>query len=157
MTAVTEYLEDRGIAYERLRHPRAFTAVDEALALDVATEEVAKAIVLDTERGHVLAVVPGRRHLDMHKIRVAVEDAHARLATEAEIANDFPAFELGAVPALGSLLHVPAYVDPELIGNDFVVFAAGTQTESVRISTADLLADEAVIVAPMTKREQLVG
>jgi len=157
MTTVTHYLDDRGIVYERLEHARASTAMDEALSLDVAMDEVAKAIVLDAERGHALAVVPGRRHLDMHKIRVALEDPHAKLATEAEIARDFPEFELGAVPALGSFLHVPAYVDPEVIGNDFVVFAAGTQTESVRISIADLLADESVIVAPLTKREQLVG
>jgi prolyl-tRNA editing enzyme YbaK/EbsC (Cys-tRNA(Pro) deacylase) len=36
------------------------------------------------------------------------------------------------LPPLGSLLGVPLVVDPEVLDHEVVVFAAGTETESVR-------------------------
>jgi prolyl-tRNA editing enzyme YbaK/EbsC (Cys-tRNA(Pro) deacylase) len=84
-------------------------------------------------------------------VEAAVGDHHARLATEEELAQDFPDFEL---PPLGSLLGMPAYADPEVMAHDTVVFAAGTQTESVRMRTEDLFRDEAVSVVPLTRHPE---
>jgi Aminoacyl-tRNA editing domain len=58
--------------------------------------------------------------------------------------TDFPGIELGALPPLGSLLGAPLYVDQEVLQHETVVFAAGSQTESVQIRTADLLQHEQV-------------
>jgi Ala-tRNA(Pro) deacylase len=59
-------------------------------------------------------------------------DNHARLANEEELGRDFPDYQLGALPPLGALVGANVYVDPEVLGRDTVVFAAGTQTESVK-------------------------
>ena len=87
----------------------------------------------------------------MHLVQAAVGDRHARLATEQELLRDFPGFELGALPPLGSLLGVPLYVDQEVPRHETVVFAAGSQTESVRLRTADLLQQEQVTALPLIK------
>src|SRR5207248_10096484 len=78
-------------------------------------------------------------------------DRHVRLATEQELLRDFPDFELGALPPLGSLLGAPLYVDQEVLQHETVVFAAGSQTESVQIRTADLLQHEQVTALPLIK------
>ncbi|MGH2652116.1 MAG: YbaK/EbsC family protein, partial [Actinomycetota bacterium] len=81
----------------------------------------------------------------------AVGAKHVRLATEEEIEKDFPGYELGAMPPLGSLHGTPTYVDPEVMRHDTVVFAAGAQTESVKVRTEDLFRDEPVTIAPLTR------
>lgn len=55
------------------------------------------------------------------------------------------------MPPLGSLHGAPTYVDPEVMQHDTVVFAAGTQTESVRVRTEDLFRKEPVTTAPLTR------
>ena len=54
-------------------------------------------------------------------------------------------------PPLGSLHGAPTYVDPEVMQHDTVVFAAGTQTESVKVRTEDLFRNEPVTTAPLTR------
>jgi prolyl-tRNA editing enzyme YbaK/EbsC (Cys-tRNA(Pro) deacylase) len=87
----------------------------------------------------------------MHLVQAAVGDRHARLATEEELLRDFPGIEPGALPPLGSLLGAPLYVDQELLQHETVVFAAGSQTESVQVKTVDLLQHEQVTALPLTR------
>ena len=101
--------------------------------------------------GYALMAVPATGRLDMHLVQAAVGDRHVRLATEQELLRDFPGVELGALPPLGSLLGAPLYVDPEVLQHETVVFAAGSQTESVQLKTADLLRHERVTALPLIK------
>ena len=153
MSMVTGYLAERGVGFEVLPHRRAFTSLQEARELGVAADEVLKTVAVRTRGRYALAVVPASRRLDLRLVRDALEDSAARLATEAELQADFPGYELGALPPLGSLLGVPLLVDPEVLGHEVVVFAAGTETESVRAGTAGLFRDEPLAIVPLTRRE----
>jgi len=93
----------------------------------------------------------------MHLVQAAVGDPHVRLATEEELRRDFPDIELGALPPLGSLLGAPLYIDQEVLQHETVVFAAGSQTESVQIKTADLLQHEQVTTRPLIKHADKNG
>src|SRR5918993_5592767 len=146
MSAVTDRLTKLNVPYEAIPHEQAFTSAEEALALGVSPDEVVKTIVLDTPSGHALAVIPGSRRLDIRAAERAVGDKHVRLATEEEIEKDFPGYELGAMPPLGSLHGAPTFVDPEVMRHDTLVFAAGTQTESVKVRAEDLFRTEPVTV-----------
>jgi len=55
------------------------------------------------------------------------------------------------MPPLGGLMKAHAYVDPEVMRHETVVFAAGVQTESIKARTEDVFRDEAVTVAKLTK------
>jgi Ala-tRNA(Pro) deacylase len=153
MSLVTEYLADRGVGFEVVPHRRAFTSLQEARELGVAADQVLKTVALWTGGKYVLAVVPASRRLELRLVRDALEDSAARLATEAELRADFPGYELGALPPLGSLLGVPLLVDPEVLDHETVLFAAGTETESVQVATAGLFWDEPVAVLPLTRHE----
>ena len=154
MSLVTEDLERRGVAFETISHRQAYTSVDEARALGISVGEVVKTVLVNAASGPVLAAVPAYRRLDMTLVRNAVGDSHARLATEEELARDFPDYELGALPPLGSLVRARVYVDPEVMGHDTVVFAAGSQTESVKVRTEDLFRGEPVTVAPLSRHPE---
>ena len=154
MSTVTQYLADRELEFLAFDHPPTQTAVDEARTLGVAPGAVAKAIVLDTPNGHVVAVIPGSRRLDMKRVAEAVGPGHVSLADEAEISKDFPDYELGAIPPLSGLLGIPLYVDEELAGHERIVFASGRQTESVKMRTADLLAGPTVTIAPLCRQQK---
>jgi prolyl-tRNA editing enzyme YbaK/EbsC (Cys-tRNA(Pro) deacylase)/nitrite reductase/ring-hydroxylating ferredoxin subunit len=154
MSLVAEHLERQAIPFESVTHAPADSALEEARSLGIAADAVVKTVVLTTRSGHALAVVPANRRLSMRLTRRATGDAHVRLATEGELQADFPAFELGAFPPLGSLLHLPVFVDPEVMDHERVAFAAGSQTESVAVRAADVFAPEHPTVVPLTSREE---
>ncbi len=157
MSLVTEHLEDRGVQFEVLRHAQTLTTVDEARVLGIAPSEVVKTLVLNTAAGHALAVVLATCRLDMRLAQKATHDPHARLASEDELARDFPDYELGAMPPVGALFGVPAYVDPEVMIRETVVFAAGTHTESIKVGRGDLFPDTSVTVVPLSRRDRAGG
>ena len=117
--------------------------------LGIDASEVLKTVAMRVAGGYALMAVPATCRLDMHLVQAAVGDRHVRLATEEELLRDFPEFELGALPPLGSLLGAPLYVDQEVLQHETVVFAAGSQTESVQLRTADLLQHEQVTALPL--------
>ena len=90
MSIVTEHLQEHGVPFEVIRHAQTLTTVDEARAIGIAPSEVIKTLVLNTVAGHALAVVPAARRLDMRLAQRATQDPHARLASEDELARDFP-------------------------------------------------------------------
>jgi Ala-tRNA(Pro) deacylase len=153
MSLVTDYLTDHGVQFEVLPHQRTFTSMEEARALGVAADEVLKTVALTTRRGHALAVILATRRLDLRLVREALDDPDARLATEGELRVDFPGYELGALPPLGSLLGVPLLLDPEVLRHGEVVFAAGSETESVKTSTGELFRDQQPTVTQLSRED----
>jgi Ala-tRNA(Pro) deacylase len=151
MTQVTEYLETHGGPFEPIAHEQAYTSVDEARALGIDASEVLKTVAMRVAGGYALMAIPATCRCDMHLVQAAVGDRHVRLATEEELLRDFPDFELGALPPLGSLLGARLYVDEEALQHETVAFAAGRQTESVQLKTADLLQHERATALPLIK------
>jgi Ala-tRNA(Pro) deacylase len=154
MSVVTQHLERRGSPFEVIAHRQAYTSVDEARALGVDADEVLKTLAVRTASGYTLVVIPASCRLDLHLVRKALDDNHARLATEDELGRHFGDYELGALPPLGVLVGGPVYVDPEVLGHDTVAFAAGSQTESVRMRTQELFGGQQATTVPLVKRQE---
>jgi Ala-tRNA(Pro) deacylase len=152
MSVVTEHLQQRGSAFELISHRQAYTSTDEARALGIDADEVLKTLAVRTGHGYALMVIPASRRLDLHLARDALGDNHARLASEEELGHDFAGYQLGALPPLGGLLGSEMYVDPEVLRHDTVAFAAGTQTESVRIRTHELFGSQQITTVPLVKQ-----
>ena len=151
MTQVTEHLQTHGVPFAPIAHPQAYTSIDEARALGIEASEVVTTGAVRAAGGYALMAIPATCRLDMHLVQAAVGDRHVRLATEEELLRDFPDFELGALPPLGSLLGAPLLVDQEVLQHETVVFAAGSRTESVQLKTADLLQHEQVTAVPLAR------
>jgi Ala-tRNA(Pro) deacylase len=154
MSVVTEHLEQRGSVFEVIPHRQAYTSVDEARALGIEVGEVLKTLAVRTGSGYALMVIPASHRLDLHLAREALGDSRARLASEEELGRDFPDYELGALPPLGALLDAQVYVDPEVLGHDTVTFAAGSQTESVKMQTQELFGSGGFTTMSLVKRPE---
>jgi Ala-tRNA(Pro) deacylase len=136
---VTVVLDEAGIEYEVLPHPRTETAAAEAEALGIGTGEVAKTLVISTPGGYVRAVVQASDRIDLRKLRDHVEGGkRIHLASEEDLERDYPGFELGAVPPFGGSGD-RVLVDVRLAEHESVVLEAGSHEQSVRMRTTDLL------------------
>ena len=87
------------------------------------------------------AVLPASERIDLRKVRdiLGVSKTKVHLASEEDLARDYPEFELGAVPPLGGASRDPVLVDRRVAERDSVVLEAGSHEQSVRVQTADLL------------------
>lgn len=137
--ALTQTLDSSGIAYELLEHAPTDRATEEASALGLRPNEVAKTIVLTSGAGNLRVLLPASDRIDMHKLRDLLDAGkELHLLNEAAMVRDYPEFELGAVPPLGGREDA-VVVDSRVAALDQVVFEAGTHDRSVRVGTADLI------------------
>ncbi|HEB12709.1 MAG TPA: YbaK/EbsC family protein [Actinobacteria bacterium] len=147
---IKEYLDGRRVNYEEVSHPQAFTTIEEARVLKVDVDEVAKTLVVhmgNTLGDLAMVVVPGGQKVSRFKMREVFANKHARLLTEDELLEDFPQFELGAVPPLAELFDLPVYFDQRILEHETVVISGGTHTDSLKIDVQDLfnLADSVLV------------
>ena len=146
--ALTELLDASGVSYELLPHAHTERAAEEAAALGVPPESVAKTLVLTIPDGYVRTVLSAADRLDLHKVREVLDAGSKKvhLASEDELERDFPEFELGAVPPVGGRKD-PVLVDQRISELEEIVFEAGDHDESVRLRAGDLqrLADVRIV------------
>ena len=153
MKILRQALERAGCEYDVLDHRRTETARDEAEAVGVPPEEVAKTVVLISDDRYVRAVLPASEQLDLHKVQQLLGDKHARLASEAELVLAYPMYELGAVPPFGVPAGDRVLFDRRLAQRDTVVLEAGSHSESLRLKTSDVLALTQADVADIANGE----
>src|SRR5215207_7557766 len=158
MADVTSFLEEAGVDFDVLEHAHTERAADEAAALGIGPEEVAKTLVLVAPSGNVRAVLAASERIDLHKVAavLGVGGKKMHLASEDDLARDYPDFELGAVPPFGSR-DDQVIVDERLAGRDSVVLEAGSHDRSVRMKTADLMRLARAQVADICREEQTAG
>ena len=159
MGDVTSFLEETGVDFDLLEHEHTERAADEAAALGVAVEEVAKTLVLVGPSGNVRAVLPASERIDLGKVADRLEAGHkeVQLATEDEMKRDYPDFDLGAVPPFGGREGDRVIVDSRLAARDSVVLEAGSHERSVRLKTADLVRLTQAEVSDICRDEERVA
>jgi Ala-tRNA(Pro) deacylase len=158
MRDVTSFLDEAGVDFDVLEHAHTERAADEAAALGLGPEEVAKTLVLVAPSGGVRAVLAASDRIDLRKVAAALGfgGKKVHLASEDDLARDYPDFELGAVPPFGGREdHV--IVDERLAGRDSVVLEAGTHERSVRLKAADLVRLTRAQVADIRREEPTAG
>lgn len=126
------YLDHHHIDYDIVHHDPAKTSLEAGLRAHVPPGKVAKCVLLEDERGYVLAVVPAACHLSFEAIG-EVLDRNLELATEPELEQLFPDCALGAVPALGDAYNVPMLVDESLLRLPDVYFEGGDHEDLVHV------------------------
>jgi len=158
MADVTGFLEGARVDFDLLEHSHTERAADEAAALGIGPEEVAKTLVLVAPSGNVRAVLAASERIDLHKVAavLGVGGKRVHLASEDDLARDYPDFELGAVPPFGGR-EDQVIVDERLAGRDSVVLEAGSHERSVRFKAADLVRLTGAQVADIIREEPTAG
>jgi Ala-tRNA(Pro) deacylase len=158
MEDVTRFLEEAGIDFDVLEHAHTERAADEAAALGIGPEEVAKTLVLVTPGGNLRAVLAASERVDLHKVAgvLGVAGKKVHLATEDDLSRDYADFELGAVPPFGGR-EDQVLVDERLAERDSVVLEAGSHERSVRLKATDLVRLTSAQVADICREEPAAG
>ncbi len=139
--AIREYLDAEEISYEVVEHAETMSAVAEAEVTHRPHQAVAKTVILqDRGGGYVIAAIPAGERLDLHKVRTVLGATRSlRLATEEEIAKDFPTLDVGAAPPFGPMLPRAEVIDRRLLEEDRILCAAGDHTHSVMVDPRDVV------------------
>ncbi len=132
-----EYLDSRGVKYVSIRHSPAYSAPEVAQSAHVSGRDFAKTVVVCTETGLALVVLPAVRRLVLADLREMLQMPHVRLASETEFRDLFPDCELGAMPPFGNLYGLPVYVAESLAAEEEIAFNAGTHTEVIKMRYED--------------------
>lgn len=146
--AVAAYLEGEGVACRLIEHEPTMSAVAEARAANLSPDQVAKTVVLHDGAAYVIAAIPASDRLDLHKLRdVLGATRHLRLASEDEIARDFPSFEIGAVPPFGPIMPAAEVIDSALVPQQRILCPAGDHRHSVLVDPHEVVRITAARVA----------
>jgi Ala-tRNA(Pro) deacylase len=137
----TQHLDEQGVAFEVVEHEQAFTAASEAQASGVRPDNAAKSVLLHDGNGYRLAVIPASERIDLGKVcdLLDLPRAELRLATEDEMAAEFPDLELGAIPPLGEMLPAPEILDRRVLEHGRILCNGGDHTHSVLLDPQDIV------------------
>jgi Ala-tRNA(Pro) deacylase len=126
------YLDACGVAYEVLPHPRSGTSIETAKRARVPAHSLAKAVLLEDERGYVMAIVPASHRLEVRRVGDELQ-RHLELATEGEIESLFGDCDRGALPPVGEPYHIATVYDDALAGHSEIWFEAGDHEDVVHM------------------------
>ena len=129
------YLDEQGLAYEILPHRRTTNSLDTAHAAHVPRNRVAKAVLLEDERGYMMAIVPASRRIAFDRIEQQLGRS-LELASETDLEHLFIDCEFGAVPPIGDAYGIPTLIDDELLAARDVYFEAGDHEDLVHMDGA---------------------
>ena len=125
-----EYLDEVQADYDVIEHQPTKSSLETASASSVPAEQVAKAVLLDTDDDYLLAVLPSDRRVELSELRSEL-GRKPRLASEDEIKSLFSDCDVGAIPPAGYGLQ--AIVDDAIEQQPDVYFEAGDHASLVHM------------------------
>jgi Ala-tRNA(Pro) deacylase len=141
-----KFLQESKASYKVVQHNVTYSAQRTAASVHTPGREVAKAVVLKSGEGYVMAVVDAPHRVDLEKFAKVSGMKDPVVAEEAELKEIFPECELGAMPPFGGLYGLKVFIDRQLEEDEEIVFNAGTHFEALRMKYKDFkaLADPVV-------------
>ena len=132
------FLDASKVRYTVARHPVAYTAQEIAAAQHVPGRQLAKNVLVKTERGPLLAVLPAIHLIDLKKLKALLGVKQLTIGKESDIKQHFPDVEVGAMSPFGNLYGVPVVVDQALGEAEEIVFNGGSHTETIKMRYRDV-------------------
>lgn len=135
----TEFLEQRQVPFEVIRHQESSNARRLARTLNVPDDQVAKTVLLKADGGYtwIVAVLPASKHVEMDRLSKALGYCRLELAEEGEISQHCPETEKGVLPPFGVEYCMKTVVDESLADKPCIYFEGDTHSEAIRMSFAD--------------------
>lgn len=139
------YLNIKSLNHEVVPHKTVYTAFDTAKTLRVPLSIIAKALLLKSNKGLLVAVLSAGHLLDIKKIAKLADTKKIRIPTEKEL-WEFLKKKKGALTPFGGYHKLPVFLDTKFSKNTHGFFPSGSFTESLRIPLKHFLAAEKPIL-----------
>lgn len=127
------FLESRGIQYELLPHPHTSTSLETARAARVPGDRIAKSVVLEDERGYLMAILPATCKVSLDALERQLH-RKLELASERELASLFEDCAVGAIPPVADPYGMPSVIDDHLWNLPDIYFEAGDHEDLIHLS-----------------------
>ncbi len=131
------YLKQNHVWYEKITHPRTYTAQETAASAHIKGKELAKSVMIKLDGETALAVLPAFMKVDFRRIKQISGAKKIKLAMEEDMEDIFPDCTIGAMPPFGNLYQVPVYADSALEDDEDIAFNAGSHMELIRMHLKD--------------------
>jgi Ala-tRNA(Pro) deacylase len=131
-------LREEGVDFRLTHHDAVTTSADAAAVRGAELRSGAKAMLVKGKAGFVLAVLAADRKVDWKLLAPLVGGKGARFANDDEL-SEATGLAKGAVPPFGRLFGLRTIYDRSLLDVETVNFNAGTHTDSIAMSRADLV------------------
>ncbi len=132
-----QYLDKNNAPYQVILHGEVYTAQELAQALHVPGKALVKVVIIKTDSGYCMAVLPASRKIDLPALQARLDTSMLAIATEQEIKELFPEAEIGAMHPFGNLSAMEVWVDESLTTDEYITFNAGTHYEAIRMKFTD--------------------
>lgn len=152
-TPATVALTRAGIAFEprSYQHDPAGSAgygLEAAEALGVPAERVFKTLLVETDGGLAVGIVPVDRQLDLKAIAVALGVKRATMA-EPAAAERSTGYVVGGISPIGQKRALPTVLDESAAGQPTVLVSGGHRGFDLELTPADLLLATKATLAPI--------
>lgn len=127
-----KYLADNGVAYDTVPHTHTTTSMTSAQSAHIPGQNLAKSVILEDEKGYLMAVIPATEHVKIAKVNHAL-NRYVGLATESELEPLFSDCELGAIPAVGKAYSMESVIDDKLANCSDIYLEAGDHKELIHM------------------------
>jgi len=132
-TTLKSYLDDHHVKYDMVHHTHSATSLESAHSAQVPSHQLAKAVVLEDEKGYIVSVLPSTNRLDMEWVNETL-GRDLEMAHEYELTGLFQDCEPGAVPALGEPYGLDVVWDDQLKGASEIYIEAGDHENLIHMN-----------------------
>lgn len=161
---VFNYLDENQIKYEVVSHRKVYTAWDLAQTLHLKKPgEIAKTLLLKTDRDYVLVILPGHRNLDKAKFKKVLNQWRKKqelkavkkidFVKEAWMKKNIKIGKLGSIPPFGKLLGYPLFADNAILKPKKIIISSGDYQNSFKITPKNLIKLEDPIKGSFNKKK----
>ncbi len=139
---IMNFLEKSGVKFEEISHRKVYTATDKARTLKSKEDRVAKTVVIKVGKTPFITVIPANTILNIEKLKKIVESMLDKevnkigFASEKWIKENIKGMKEGAIPPFGSIWKIRVIADKNLLKNREIIVNSGSNTESVKMTSA---------------------
>jgi Ala-tRNA(Pro) deacylase len=135
---VQSYLAREGVRYDTVEHEHTRDSMHSAQAAHIPGDRLAKCVVLEDDKGFLMAVIPATHKVDLGALHREL-NRNLGLATDRELIELFRDCEPGAVPPLGPAYGIDTILDERLAGPQDIYFEAGDHQMLVHMQGSEFL------------------
>jgi len=136
--AVQDYLAREGVPYDTIAHEHTRDSSHSAQAAHIPGDRLAKCVMLEDDKGYLMAVVPATHKVDLGALHREL-NRNLGLAIDRELVVLFKDCELGALPPLGLAYGIDTILDESLVDSPDIYFEAGDHRALIHMSGSDFL------------------
>lgn len=151
---ITKYLQKKKIPHEVVPHRRVFTAYDLGQTLKVQLEDIAKTLLVRTDKLYQLIVVRASDRLDLKKLQALLQAKKVSIAREQDMAREMKV-QPGALTPFGGAHKLPVVLERSLLKTKQVLFGSGSFEHSIRMKVKDFIISESPLVGVFGQKSGL--